>query len=106
MLTCAIEVEEMERAAAVQRQGQGWKKNLPGVAPGGSRPLTMASPGVELTVERIRGRDETRRFLESLGFSEGAAVTVVTELNGSLIVNVRGARVALGKTMAARITVS
>lgn len=68
-------------------------------------PLTMAPAGHAATVKKIHGKDETRRFLESLGFVEGGTVTVISELGGNLIVNVKGARIALSKSMAGRILV-
>ena len=34
-------------------------------------PLTMARSGEAITIRAVRGKDETRRFLESLGFVEG-----------------------------------
>ena len=68
-------------------------------------PLTMAQSGTENVVRRITGRDETRRFLESMGFVEGGTVTVISQLAGSLIVNVKDARVALSESMAKRIMV-
>ena len=66
-------------------------------------PLAMARAGEQMTVTSIRGKDETRRFLNNLGFVEDAEVTVVTELGGNLIVNVKGARVAISRSMASRI---
>ena len=68
-------------------------------------PLTMAPSGQVHTVQRITGRDEIRRFLASLGFVEGGSVTVVSEMAGNLIVNVKDTRVALSKGMASRILV-
>ena len=68
-------------------------------------PLTMAQPGMESSVKRINGKDETRRFLESLGFVEGSAVTVVSEMGGNLIVNVKDTRVAISRAMANRIMI-
>lgn len=68
-------------------------------------PLSMAVPGAETTVRKISGRDETRRFLASLGFVESGSVTVISELGGNLIVNVKNTRVALSKSMANRIFV-
>ena len=68
-------------------------------------PLTMARSGQSATVKQIRGKDETRRFLESLGFVEGGSVTVVSEMGGNLIVNVKDTRIALSKSMAGRIMV-
>lgn len=68
-------------------------------------PLTMANRGEPLSVKEIHGKDETRRFLESLGFVTGAWVTIVTELGGNVILNIKDTRVALSKGMASRIMV-
>ena len=68
-------------------------------------PLSMARTGESNVIKRISGRDETRRFLENLGFVVGSAVTVVTEIGGNLIVNVKESRVAIGKDMANKIQV-
>lgn len=68
-------------------------------------PLMLAGAGNELCIKRITGNDETRRFLRSLGFVEGESVTVVSELGGNVIINVKGSRVALDKNMASRIMV-
>ena len=63
-------------------------------------PLTMASQG-----EKIGGKQETKKFLETLGFVVGGTVTVVSEINGNMIVNVKDSRVAIGKDMANKIMV-
>ena len=63
-------------------------------------PLTMMSAGETNTIKRVGGKEETRRFLENLGFVAGGAVTVVSETGGNLIVNVKDSRVAVGKDMA------
>ncbi|HAH79429.1 MAG TPA: ferrous iron transport protein A [Ruminococcaceae bacterium] len=68
-------------------------------------PLTMADYGKALFIKGIHGRDETRRFLASLGFVPGAKVTVVTEMGGNMILNVKETRIALNKGMASRIMV-
>ena len=68
-------------------------------------PLTMAKSGEVNTIKKVGGREETRRFLEKLGFVTGGTVTVVSETGGNLIVNVKDARVAIGKDMANRIIV-
>lgn len=52
-------------------------------------PLTLMDVGVETTVKTIRGKDQTRKFLQNLGFVEGAKVTVVSSLAGNVIVNVK-----------------
>ena len=68
-------------------------------------PLTMANPGECYTIRKVGGEEETRRFLENLGFVVGGNVTVVSEINGNLIVNVKDSRVAVGKDMAAKILI-
>ncbi len=68
-------------------------------------PLTMLTNGQESTIKRITGKDEVRAFLNSLGFVEGGTVSVISEIGGNLIVNVKDTRVALSKNMACRIMV-
>ena len=68
-------------------------------------PLTMAETGRELEIRRIGGKEETRRFLESLGFVMGGFVNVVSMTGGDLIVKVKDSRVAIGKDMANKIMV-
>ena len=60
-------------------------------------PLTLAAAGEVNTIKMIRGKIETVRHLESMGFVEGAAITV--------IVNVKDARVALNKELASKIMI-
>lgn len=68
-------------------------------------PLSMAKPGETNTIKKVGGKEETRKFLENLGFVTGGEVTVVSEIEGNLIVNVKDSRVAIGKDMANRIMV-
>ena len=66
-------------------------------------PLTMASQGEPVIIKKIGGKQETKKFLETLGFVVGGTVTV--EINGNMIVNVKDSRVAIGKDMANKIMV-
>ena len=68
-------------------------------------PLSMVNAGEENVIKKIGGKEETRRFLENLGFVTGGKVTIVSEINGNMIVNVKDSRVAIGKDMANRIMV-
>lgn len=68
-------------------------------------PLTMLTNGQESTVKKVTGKDEVRAFLRNLGFVEGGTVSVVNEIDGNLIVNVKNTRIALSKSMACRIMV-
>ena len=68
-------------------------------------PLTLAKPGETVTIRRITGRDEVRQHLAELGFVVDSAVRVVSEMGGSLILQVKDSRVALDKTLANRIMI-
>ena len=68
-------------------------------------PLTMASQGEPMTIKKIGGKEETRRHPENLGFVVGGKVAVISETDGNMIVNVKEARVAIGKDMANKIMI-
>ena len=68
-------------------------------------PLTMVNPGEENVIKKVGGKEETRRFLENLGFVTGGVDTVISEIGGNMIVNVKDSRVAIGKDMANKIMV-
>ena len=68
-------------------------------------PLTMASPGEENIIRRVGGSPDTRKFLENLGFVAGGSVTVISEISGNVIANVKDSRVAVSKEMAQKIMV-
>jgi ferrous iron transport protein A len=68
-------------------------------------PLSLITPGETRTILKISGKDETRSFLASLGFVEGSPVTVVSRMDGNLIVRIKDSRVAVSKQLATRITV-
>lgn len=68
-------------------------------------PLTMARTGETVTIRKITGKDETRQHLAELGFVVDGRVTVVSEIAGNLILQVKDSRIALDKTMANRIMI-
>lgn len=68
-------------------------------------PLSMAREGERNVIKKVGGKEETRKFLEKLGFVAGGTVTVVSETGGNLIVNVKDSRIAIGKDMANKIMV-
>ena len=68
-------------------------------------PLSMAGLGEQLTIRKITGKDEVRQHLAELGFVVDSTVTVVNEIAGNLILQVKQSRIALDKTMANRIMV-
>ena len=66
-------------------------------------PLTMAKQGETVTLRKITGKDEVRQHLAELGFVVDGEVTVVSELGGNLILQVKDSRIALDRAMANRI---
>lgn len=68
-------------------------------------PLTFAEVGEEKMIKKIGGKPETRKFLENLGFVVGGFVTIVSEIGGNVIVNVKESRVAVSKEIASKILV-
>lgn len=68
-------------------------------------PLTMSKAGDTVTIQKITGKDEVRQHLAELGLVVGEAVTIVSEISGNLIIQVKEARIALDKTLAMRIIV-
>ena len=68
-------------------------------------PLTLANIGEEQMIHKVGGSPEVKKHLEDLGFVAGGTVTVVSSLNGNVIVKVKEARVAISEEMARRIMV-
>ena len=68
-------------------------------------PLSLSPAGSVVRIKDIRGKDETRRYLENLGFLVGDPVTVISQISGNLIVSVKDTRVAISRSMANRIMV-
>ena len=68
-------------------------------------PLTMAETGVENQIKKIGGKSDVRLFLEKLGFVVGSIVTVISQNNGNLIVNIKDTRFAISKEMACKIMI-
>ena len=68
-------------------------------------PLTLATAGEENIIKKLGGNPETIKFLENLGFVAGGTVTVISEISGNVIVNVKESRVAVSKEMASKIMV-
>ena len=68
-------------------------------------PLTLAGVGEVNTIRRIGGNEETRLFLENLGFVAGSEITVLSAIEGNVIVNIKDSRIAINKDMARHIMV-
>ena len=68
-------------------------------------PLPLANIGEEYLIRKVGGSPEVKQHLEDLGFVAGGTATLITVLNGNVIVKVKEARVAISEEMARKIMV-
>ena len=68
-------------------------------------PLSFLRKGQAGKVTNIVGNDEIKAHLKDLGFVLGADISVVNELAGNIIVNVKESRVAIDRNLANKIMV-
>jgi ferrous iron transport protein A len=68
-------------------------------------PLTMARNGERVMIRKITGKDEVRQHLAELGFVVDGEVTIISEISGNLILQVKDSRIAVDKSMANRIMI-
>ena len=68
-------------------------------------PLCYAPQGEVNVIKKIGGLPEIKQHLADLGFVVGGNVTVITTLNGNVIVNVKETRVAISQEMAQKIMI-
>lgn len=69
-------------------------------------PLTMVKVGDINIIQKVGGKEETRKFLENLGFVIGAEVTVLSVIGGNVIVSIKDSRIVINSDMAKHIMVS
>ena len=67
--------------------------------------LSMMNDNETKSIIKINGRDEQKRFLESIGFVEGAEVSVINKTGGNVIVSIKESRVAISSSVANKIIV-
>ena len=68
-------------------------------------PLCFADLDADNTIKKIGGSPEVKKHLEDLGFVAGDTVTIVSSLNGNVIVKVKESRVAISEEMARKIMI-
>lgn len=68
-------------------------------------PLTLANVGENNIIRKVGGSPEVKKHLENLGFVVGGNISIVNEIAGNLIVNVKEARVAVSREMAQKIMI-
>ena len=68
-------------------------------------PIALANVGEPMIVKRIGGSPEVKKHLEDLGFHVGGEISVIHEIGGNLIVNVKQCRVAVSRELANKIMI-
>ena len=68
-------------------------------------PLTMMTIGESNVIRRVSGNEETRRFLENLGFVVGTKIEVLSSLGGNVIFNLKDSRLDINLDMAKHIMI-
>ena len=68
-------------------------------------PLTIGKCGENYTITKVGGGPETKKHLEDLGFHVGGNISIVSVINGNLIVAVKDSRIALDSELAKKIMI-
>ncbi len=68
--------------------------------------LAMVEIGETRTITELHVKDDMKRHLQDLGFTKGEAVQVVGENASGLILIIKGARIALNRGLANKISVA
>lgn len=72
---------------------------------GDRMPLSLMREGSICRVCAVRGNDDTKHHITSLGFVDGAVVEIISKLSGSVIVRIKGTTFGIGSEIARRIYV-
>ncbi len=67
--------------------------------------LSMAPQGKALKIVLIKGQDAQKQLLANMGFVPGESISMVSALEGNVIVGIKEGRVALAEKLARRIMV-
>lgn len=68
-------------------------------------PLSRGENGKVYQVVKIAGKDETIKHINDLGLIVDSQVVMVSTALGNIILNVKGARIGIGKDLADKVTV-
>ena len=69
-------------------------------------PITLAPIDTPVRIVRILADEKTKRHLESLGILVNSTVTIISSVNGGVIVVVKNGRLALDARVASKILVA
>ena len=68
-------------------------------------PLMLSRIGIKQSIKKIIGKDDTRRFLKSLGIIEGSEITIISQMHGNVIIKVKETSIAISESIANRIMI-
>lgn len=69
-------------------------------------PIALAPINQELKVVRVLADDKTKKHLESLGILVNSSLTIISSVNGGVVVAVKEGRLALDHSIASKILVA
>ena len=69
-------------------------------------PIMLAPLNEEVRVVKVLADDKTKKHLESLGILVNAKLTVISSVNGGVIVIIKNGRLALDHEVASKILVA
>lgn len=69
-------------------------------------PIMLAPIDKEVRVVKILLDEKTKKHLESLGILVNSVLTVISSVNGGVVVAVKDGRLALDRTIASKILVA
>jgi len=69
-------------------------------------PIALAPINTEMKIVRILTDEKTKKHLESLGILVNSLITVISSVNGGVVVAVKNGRLALDHSIASKILVA
>lgn len=69
-------------------------------------PIGLAPINTEMRVVKILADDKTKKHLESLGILVNSNITVISSVNGGVVIAIKEGRLALDRSIASKILVA
>lgn len=69
-------------------------------------PIGLAPLNTEMKVVKVLVDEKTKKHLESLGILVNSLITVISSVNGGVVIAVKEGRLALDRSIASKILVS
>ena len=69
-------------------------------------PIALAPLNVEMKIVRVLVDEKTKKHLESLGIMVNSSITVISSVNGGVVVAIKNGRLALDHSVSSKILVA